>query len=53
MERARRRTAPPDDRPALDWEAIAEGGERFAVGLCFLILAEDGRVQPDYTFVVG
>ena len=35
------------------WEAVAEGGELFAVGLCFLVLAEDGRIRRDYTFVVG
>jgi hypothetical protein len=35
------------------WEAIAKDGEAFAVGLSFLVLAEDGRVRRDYTFVVG
>ena len=35
------------------WEAIAKDGETFAVGLSFLVLAEDGRVRRDYTFVVG
>jgi hypothetical protein len=49
----------PDDAERLrdvvkfHWEAVAEGGELFAVGLCFLVLAEDGRVRRDYTFVVG
>ena len=35
------------------WEAVAKDGEAFAVGLSFLVLAEDGRVRRDYTFVVG
>ena len=35
------------------WEAVANDGEAFAVGLSFLVLAEDGRVRRDYTFVVG
>jgi hypothetical protein len=35
------------------WEAIAKDGETFAVGLSFLVLAEDGRVRRDYTFVVS
>ena len=35
------------------WEAIARDGEPFAVGLSFLVLAEDGRIRRDYTFVVG
>ena len=35
------------------WEAIAKDGEAFAVGLSFLVLAEDGRVRRDYTFVEG
>ena len=35
------------------WEAVAKDGEPFAVGLSFLILAEDGRIRRDYTFVVG
>ena len=35
------------------WEAIAKDGETFAVGLSFLVLAEDGRVRRDYTFVVA
>jgi hypothetical protein len=35
------------------WEAVAEDGEVFAVGLSFLVLAPDGRVERDYTFVVA
>lgn len=35
------------------WEAIAKDGEVFAVGLNFLVIAADGRIQRDYTFVVG
>jgi hypothetical protein len=34
------------------WEAIARDGELFAVGLSFLVLAADGRIERDYTFVV-
>jgi hypothetical protein len=35
------------------WEAVAKGGELFAVGLSFLVLAADGRIKCDYTFVVA
>jgi hypothetical protein len=35
------------------WEAVAEDGELVAVGLDFLVLAADGRIARDYTFVVG
>jgi hypothetical protein len=35
------------------WEAVAKDGELFAVGLNFLVLAADGRIERDYTFVVG
>ena len=35
------------------WEAVAKGGELFAVGLNFLVLAADGRIERDYTFVVA
>ena len=33
------------------WEAVAKDGELFAVGLHFLVLAADGRIERDYTFV--
>jgi hypothetical protein len=33
------------------WEALDKNGETFAVGLHFLILAADGRIERDYTFV--
>jgi hypothetical protein len=33
------------------WEAVAKDGEVFAVGLNFLVLAADGRIERDYTFV--
>jgi hypothetical protein len=33
------------------WEALDEDGELFAVGLHFLVLAADGRIDRDYTFV--
>jgi hypothetical protein len=35
------------------WEAVAKGGELVAVGLDFLVLAADGRIERDYTFVVA
>jgi hypothetical protein len=35
------------------WEAVTPAGEVFAVGLNFFVLAADGRIQRDYTFVVG
>ena len=35
------------------WEAVAKDGEVFAVGLTFLVLAADGRIERDYTFVVA
>jgi len=37
----------------LHWEAVARDGTLFAVGLSFLVLAADGRIERDYTFVVG
>jgi hypothetical protein len=35
------------------WEAVAKHGEVFGVGLNFLVLAADGRIERDYTFVVA
>ena len=35
------------------WEAVAQGGQVFAVGLVFLVLTADGRIERDYTFVVA
>ena len=35
------------------WEAIAKDGEVVGVGLDFLVLAADGRIERDYTFVVA
>ena len=35
------------------WEAVAKDGEVVAVGLIFLTLAADGRIERDYTFVVA
>jgi hypothetical protein len=35
------------------WEAVAKDGEVVAVGLVFLVLAADGRIERDYTFVVA
>ena len=37
----------------LHWEAVATDGTVFAVGLSFLVLAADGRIERDYTFIVG
>ena len=33
------------------WEALDKRGELFAVGLHVLVLAADGRIERDYTFV--
>src|ERR671925_1025436 len=33
------------------WEALDKDGELFAVGLHFLVLAAEGRIERDYTFV--
>jgi hypothetical protein len=35
------------------WEAVANDGEVFGVGLNFLVLAADGRIERDYTFLVA
>ena len=35
------------------WEALDKDGELFAVGLHVLVLAADGRIERDYTFVVA
>ena len=35
------------------WEAVAKDGTVFAVGLDFLVLAANGRIERDYTFVVA
>jgi hypothetical protein len=35
------------------WEAVAKDGGVFAVGLNFLVLAANGRIERDYTFVVA
>jgi hypothetical protein len=37
----------------LHWEAVAKDDTVFAVGLSFLIIAGDGRIASDYTFIVG
>jgi hypothetical protein len=41
------------DAVKFHWEAIARDGTLFSVGLSFLVLAADGRIQRDYTFVVA
>src|ERR671917_1918393 len=35
------------------WEAVAKEGELVAVRLVFLVLAADGRIERDYTFIVA
>jgi hypothetical protein len=35
------------------WEAVAKDGAAFGVGLSFLVLAADGRIERDYTFLVA
>ena len=35
------------------WEAVTKDGELFGAGLNFLVLAADGRIERDYTFVVA
>jgi hypothetical protein len=35
------------------WQAVAKDGEVFGAGLNFLVLAADGRIERDYTFVVA
>ena len=42
-----------DDVVKLHWEAVAKDGSVFAVGLSVLVLAADGRIARDYTFVVA
>ena len=42
-----------DDVVKLHWEAVAKDGKVFAVGLSFLVLAADGRIERDYTFIVA
>jgi hypothetical protein len=37
----------------LHWDAVARDSTVFAVGLSFLVLAADGRIERDYTFLVG
>ena len=37
----------------LHWEAVAGDGTVFAVGLSILVLAGDGRIERDYTFLVA
>ena len=37
----------------LHWEAVARDGTVFAVGLSVLVLAADGRIDRDYTFIVA
>ena len=35
------------------WEAVTKDGELFGLGLNFLVLAADGRIERDYTFIVA
>ena len=42
-----------DDVVKFHWEAVTKHGAVFAVGLNLLVLAADGRIERDYTFVVA
>ena len=42
-----------DDVVKLHWEAVAKDGTVAAVGLSILVLAADGRIERDLTFIVG
>jgi hypothetical protein len=35
------------------WEGVAKDGTVVAVGLCFLVVAANGRIERDYTFLVA
>ena len=35
------------------WEAVSPDGEVTAVGLVFLVLGADGRIERDYVFIKG
>jgi hypothetical protein len=35
----------------LHWEAVLPDGEVTAVGLVFLVLGADGRIERDYVFI--
>jgi hypothetical protein len=37
----------------LHWDAVAKDDTVSAVGLSFLVLAADGRIERDYTFIVA
>ena len=37
----------------LHWEAVSPDGEVTAVGLVFLVLGADGRIERDYVFIEG
>ena len=37
----------------LHWDAVAKDGTVSAVGLSFLVLTADGRIERDYTFIVA
>jgi hypothetical protein len=41
------------DAVTFHWEAIGRDGEVTAVGLNFVLVAADGRIERDYTFIVG
>ncbi len=42
-----------DDVVKLHWEGVAQDGTVAAVGLSILVLAADGRIERDYTFIVA
>src|ERR671917_1037031 len=41
------------DAVKFHWEAVTKDGTVFAVGLSFLILTADDRIERDYTFIVA
>jgi hypothetical protein len=51
--RGRDRTERLGDVVKFHWEAVAKDGEVIAVGLVLLIVAANGRIERDYTFVVA
>jgi hypothetical protein len=37
----------------LHWDAVGKDGTVFGAGLSFLVVAADGRIERDYTFIVA
>ena len=51
--RARDDAARLGDVVKFHWEAVARNDEVLVTGLSFLVLAADGRIERDYTFIVA